>query len=110
MRKHTVERLREQWSAVEAIARQYDTLYANFLRAPDGVVEFLKFLRQSRQIYWRMGDLLSRISHAIHCWDAVSRGFVERRMPADKLVGLFETLQAVLGGGAEQKVAAVVWE
>jgi hypothetical protein len=109
MRKVTVERLREQWASVEAIARQYENLYANFLRVPEGVVEFLKFLRQSRQIYWRMGDSLSRINHAIHCWDVTTRGYVERRLPADKLSNLFDTLQLVLGA-AEQKVAAVVWE
>lgn len=109
LRKHTIERLRAQWAGVESIARQYEALYANFLRVPEGVVEFLKFLRQSRQIYWRMGDSLSKISHAVHCWDSITRGYVERRLPADKLTSLFDTLMLVLGG-TDQKVAAVVWE
>ncbi|MGH7087417.1 MAG: hypothetical protein ACREFQ_00785 [Stellaceae bacterium] len=109
MRKATVECLRERWTAVEAIAREYDTLYTNFLRVPEGVVEFLKFLRGSRQIYWRMGDALSRLSHAVHCWESLTRGYAERRLTADKLMNVFESVQLVLGA-ADEKVSAVVWD
>lgn len=108
-RRTVVERFREQWSAVEAIARKYEALYANFLRVPEGVVEFLEFLRKSREIYWRMGDTLSKINHAIYCWDSLTTGFIERRLPADKLVYLFETMQLVLSG-SERVESAVVWK
>jgi hypothetical protein len=109
MRRGTVERFREQWNAVEGIARQYESLYANFLRAPEGVVQFLDFLRRSREIYWRMGDSLSKINHAIHCWDNVSASYAERRLPADKLTSLLEMLQLVLSG-TDKAASAVVWQ
>jgi hypothetical protein len=109
MRRATVERLREQWNAVEAIAREYESLYANFLRKPEGVVEFLNFLRKSREIYWRMGEALSKINHAIHCWDSVSAGYADRRLPADKLSYILEILQLVLSS-SEHAASAVVWE
>jgi hypothetical protein len=109
MRRTTIERFREQWSAVEAIAREYEVLYANFLRVPEGVVKFLDFLRRSREIYWRMGDSLSKINHAIHCWDSVSSGFADRRLPADKLTSLLEILQLVLSG-SDKMATAVVWQ
>jgi hypothetical protein len=109
MRRTTIERFREQWNAVEAIAREYETLYANFLKVPEGVVKFLDFLRRAREIYWRMGDALSKINHGIHCWDSVTTGFVDRRLPADKLTYLFEILQLVLSG-TDKMATAVVWQ
>ncbi len=109
MRRTVVERFREHWSAVENIARKYESLYANFLRVPEGVGEFLDFLRKSREIYWRMGDTLSKLNHAIYCWDSLTTGFVERRLPADKLTYLFETMQLVLTG-SERVETAVVWK
>lgn len=109
LRRMIVERFRDQWTAVEAIARKYEALYANFLRAPEGVVEFLDFLRKSREIYWKMGDSLSKINHAIYCWDSLSQSFSERRLPADKLTYLFEIMQLVLTGG-DRVETAVVWK
>jgi len=109
MRRTTIERFREQWNAVEAIAREYESLYANFLRMPEGVVKFLDFLRRAREIYWRMGDSLSKINHAIHCWESVSASFAERRLPADKLTSLLEILQMVLSG-SDKVATAVVWQ
>jgi hypothetical protein len=109
LRRGTLGRLREQWNSVESIAREYESLYARFLSDPNGIGDFLGFLRRSREIYWRMGDSLSKISHAIHCWDATSSNFEERRMPADRLVYLLDVLQTVLIG--EQRVeSAVVWQ
>ncbi len=110
LRKLMVERFREQWTAVENVARKYEALYANFLRVPEGVVEFLDFLRKSREIYWRMGDSLSKINHAIHCWESLTTGFLERRLPADKLAYLFEIMQLVLSGSSEKVESAVVWK
>jgi hypothetical protein len=109
MRRTTIERFREQWNGVESIAREYETLYANFLRVPEGVVKFLDFLRRAREIYWRMGDSLSKINHAIHCWESVSSGFTDRRMPADKLTYLFEILQLVLTS-SDKAATAMVWQ
>jgi hypothetical protein len=110
LRKLMVERFREQWTAVENVARRYESLYANFLRVPEGVVEFLDFLRKSREIYWRMGDSLSKINHAIHCWESLTSSFIERRLPADKLAYLFEIMQLVLSGSSEKVESAVVWK
>jgi len=109
LRRTAVERLREHWNAVEAVAREYESLYDRFLSDPNGVGEFLGFLRRSREIYWRMGDSLSKINHAAHCWDAISSAFYERRMPADRLIYLLDILQSVLGGSERVETAAVVW-
>jgi hypothetical protein len=57
-----------------------------------------------------MGDSLSKINHAIHCWDSLTSGFIERRLPADKLAYLFEIMQLVLSGSSEKVESAVVWK
>jgi len=109
LRRGTLVRLRDQWNAVEMIAREYESLYARFLSDPNGIGDFLGFLRRSREIYWRMGDSLSKISHAIHCWDATTSNFEQRRMPADRLFYLLDVLQTVLIG-EERVESAVVWQ
>ena len=110
LRRGTTERLRENWNALETIAREYDMLYERFLTSPAGVGNFVGFLRRAREIYWQMGDALSKINHAIHCWSCTTAAFAEKRLPADKLAHLFEMLQLVLGGEAEKVGSAVVWQ
>ena len=103
LRKATVQKLRHHWSAVEAISREYETLYGKFVSDPAGVVKFIDFLHRSREIYWRMGDSLSKISHAIHCWDVITSAFPERRLASDRLDHVLNMLQLILT--EEQKMA-----
>jgi hypothetical protein len=110
LRRLTVERLRAPWNAVDSITRQYEALYANFLRVPEGVGQFIDFLRKAKEVYWRMGDSLSKINHAIHCWENVSSGFTERKLPAEKLAELLDILAQVLNPAHEQTESAVVWQ
>lgn len=106
--KETVQRLRYHWSTVDKISREYETHYERFVCDRDGVGDFLAFLRRSREIYWRMGDSLSKINHAIHCWDLNTAGFPGRRLPSDRLGQILGILRTVLVG--EERVASeVVW-
>ena len=107
--KETVRRLRWHWSAVEDISRKYETLYARFLTARDGVADFITFLRGSRELYWRMGDSLSKMNHAIHCWDLNTVGFPGRRLPSDHLAHILGVLRTVLVS-EERAASEVVWE
>jgi hypothetical protein len=106
--KETVRRLRWHWSAVEDISRKYETLYARFLTARDGVADFITFLRGSRELYWRMGDSLSKMNHAIHCWDLNTVGFPGRRLPSDHLGHILGVLRTVLVS-EERAATEVVW-
>ncbi len=110
LRRTTTERLRETWNTLELITREYETLYERFLATPDGVGDFLRFLRRSHEIYWQMGDSLSKISHAIHCWKCMTVAYADRSLPAEKLAALLEALQLVLAGGGERVESAVVWQ
>lgn len=110
-RRTTAEQLREHWSAIETISREYEQLYSRFLTTPDGVGDFLKFLRRSHEIYWTMGVALSKINHAVHCWEVTANGPVggDQRLPAEKLSHLLDMLQLVLGG-ARKPAPAVAWQ
>ena len=103
-----MRRLRYHWSAVEEISGKYETLYARFLSDRDGVRDFVAFLRRSRELYWRMGDSLSKINHAIHCWDLNTAGFPGRRLPSDQLGHILGVLRTVLVG-EERAASEVVW-
>lgn len=103
LRKATVQRLRHHWSAVEAISREYETVYSQFANNREGVGKFIDFLHRSREIYWRMGDSLSKINHAVQCWDVITGAFPERKLASDRLDQLLGMLQLVLT--EEQKVA-----
>ncbi len=109
MLKETVRRLRWHWSAVEDITRKYETLYARFLSARDGVADFITFLRGSRELYWRMGDSLSKINHAVHCWDINTAGYPGRRLPSDQLGHILGVLRTVLVS-EERAATEVVWD
>lgn len=107
--KQTVQRLRYHWSAVEEISRKYETLYAGFLTERGGVADFIAFLRGSRALYWRMGDSLSKMNHAIHCWDLNTAGYPERRLPSDRLAHMLGVLRTVLLT-EERTASEVVWK
>jgi hypothetical protein len=107
--KQTVQRLRHHWSAVEEISRKYETLYARFLTERDGVADFVAFLRRSRELYWRMGDSLSKMNHAIHCWDLNTVGSPGRRLPHDRLAHILGVLRTVLAS-EERAASEVVWK
>ena len=96
LRKNTVQKLRHHWTAVDAISQEYESLYAQFVSNPEGVVNFIDFLHRSKEIYWRMGDSLSKINHAIHCWDSTTAAFPDRRLASDRLDHVLQMLQLIL--------------
>jgi hypothetical protein len=104
-RRAVIERLREHWKNVESSTKEYDAAYANFVQSsnPSGFVEFL---RTSKSVYWRMGDSLSKMSHAVNCWDIMSESFASRRLPSDHLEPLLVLLKGVLSGHMGNKKAA----
>jgi hypothetical protein len=96
LRRKTIQQFRLHWTAVEEIARTYQTLYTRFLTAADGVAGFIDFLRGARQIYWRMGDSLSKLGHAVNCWSISTKASSDKQLPPDKLHSLLEVLNLIL--------------
>ena len=99
LRRHTIERLRDHWREVEGIIREYDAVYTQFVEA-ENVGPFVKFLRNAKEAYWRLGDALSKISHAINCWEHVTSVHSGRRLPCDRLAYLLEMSGTILAAKA----------
>jgi hypothetical protein len=95
IRRATIERLRGHWVDVDNTLKQYDKLYGEFVASanPGG---FISFLRGSKAIYWRLGDSLSKIDHALNCWDIWTKGAPARRLAYEPLEALLELLKQIL--------------
>lgn len=95
IRRTTIERLRGHWVDADNTLKQYDTLYGEFVASanPGG---FITFLRGAKAIYWQLGDSLSKIDHAINCWDIWTRGAPGRRLAYDQLEAMLELLKKIL--------------
>jgi len=104
-RRGVIERLRDHWKDVENYTNEYDRIYAKFVDSSDPG-EFISFLRTAKSFYWRMGDSLSKMSHAVNCWDIQTSNFPARRLPSEHLEPLLVLLKAVLSGRASNKKAA----
>jgi hypothetical protein len=96
LRDYAIERLKHHVSAVDDIVREYDKLYERFVVSRDAVVDFIDFLHRSREVYWRLGEGLSALNHATHCWDLSTGNFIARRLPFDRLEQTLNCLLRVL--------------
>ena len=96
LKDNAIERLRHRLAAVDGIIREYDTRYARFVESRDAVVEFIDFLHRSREIYWMLGDGLSALNHATHCWELSTGNYFGRRLPFDRLEQVLTCLLLVL--------------
>lgn len=96
LKESAIERLKHHASAVDEIVHEYDALYARFVVSRDAVTDFIDFLHRSREIYWRMGEGLSALNHATHCWDLSTGNFFGRRLPFDRLEHVLNCLLRIL--------------
>ena len=96
LKESAIERLKHHVSEVTDIVREYEQRYARFVESRDAVAEFIDFLHRSREIYWRLGEGLSALNHASHCWDLGTGNFIGRRLPFDRLEQVLNCLLRVL--------------
>lgn len=95
LRRETVERLRAHWLDADSIFKQYDKLYHEFVASanPGG---FISFLRGAKEVYWQLGDSLSKIDHAINCWDLGTKPAPSRRLPYEQLETILQLVKKIL--------------
>ncbi len=95
IRRATIERLRGHWVDADNTLKQYDKLYGEFVASsnPGG---FISFLRGAKAIYWQLGNSLSKIDHAINCWNIWTKGAPGRRLPFEQLEAMLELLKKIL--------------
>jgi hypothetical protein len=105
IRRTTIERLRGHWIEIDDILKQYDKLYSEFVASanPGG---FIGFLRGAKKIYWQLGDSLSKIDHAINCWDIWTKAAPSRRLPFEQLEAMLELLKKILVPSSNERAQA----
>ncbi|HEV8014893.1 MAG TPA: hypothetical protein VGP48_05150 [Stellaceae bacterium] len=105
IRRATVERLRGHWVDVDNILKQYEKLYGDFVASsnPGG---FINFLRNAKATYWQLGDSLSKIDHAINCWDIWTKAAPGRRLPFEQLETLLELAKKILTPASAERAQA----
>ena len=105
MRRATVERLRMHWVEVDNTLKRYEKLYGEFVASANPGA-FIGFLRGAKAVYWQLGDSLSKIDHAINCWDIWTKSKPGRRLPYEQLEALLELLKKILAPTSEQNARA----
>jgi hypothetical protein len=105
IRRATIERLRGHWVEADNTLKQYDKLYGEFVASanPGG---FISFLRGAKAIYWELGDSLSKIDHAINCWDIWTKAAPGRRLPFEQLEAMLELLKKILIPASAERAQA----
>ena len=105
IRRTTIERLRGHWVESDNTLKQYDKVYGEFVASanPGG---FIGFLRGAKAIYWQLGDSLSKIDHAINCWDIWTKAAPGRRLPFEQLEALLDLLKKILISAAAERARA----
>lgn len=90
------DQLRQEWQTTETIVREYQDSYDKMFKYKISSGPFLAFLKNSNETYWRLGNCLGRINHAIYCWNAMSSRFAERKLPWAQLQEVMKLLTTVL--------------
>lgn len=75
------DRLRAEWQTIEEIVRAYENSYNKMFRDRTSSSDFLAFLRNSNETYWKIGNSLGKVNHAIYCWDVMTNRYDGRRLP-----------------------------
>jgi len=92
-----VQRLRSHWIEVDSVLKDYNQLYDNFVISmnPAG---FINFLRNAKDVSYRVGVSLGKISQAVGCLDMMMRkkaGFGAADRAFDDLLGQLNTALAL---------------
>ena len=85
--------------------KRYEKLYGEFVASANPGA-FIGFLRGAKAVYWQLGDSLSKIDHAINCWDIWTRSKPARRLPYEQLEAMLELLKKILAPTSEQNAQA----
>lgn len=102
------KRFQEEWKAADVVLQDYQSSYDKMFKHRTGSADFLKFLQNSSQAYWTLGNSLGRIGHAIYCWDSMSSRFPERKMPWDQM-NEFIILMSKIFTADKKTATSVAW-
>lgn len=77
----TKERLRSEWQTIETHVNNYKDSYDKMFKYKVSSTEFMTFLKNSNEIYWKLGNSLGKVNHGIYCWEVMTKRYKERKLP-----------------------------
>lgn len=89
------EQIRKDWQTIEDIVKDYEDSYDKMFRYKVSSSEFLTFLKKSNETYWKIGNSLGRVNHAIYCWDVMSSRFKDRKVPWAQMQEIMRLLTTI---------------
>lgn len=75
-------------SILECYQESYDALVFNGVPQP-----FVAFLRESRQHYWRLGEVCARYEQAVRAWGERTQRYAQGKLPPDVVAELVDFLE-----------------
>jgi hypothetical protein len=100
--------LRNEWQRVDTILRNYQDSYDKMFKFNTSSIEFVSFLKNSKAIYWELGNSLGKTGHASYCWNAMSKRFPERKLPWEQLREIIN-LMAKIFEPEKKATTSVAW-
>ena len=95
LRRSARQLLVGHWTrAAEQLNRYRHCFDELFLHKRDAA-PFVEFLRDSKRIFWQLGDGLSRLGHSHAVWQRGTSRFPLRRLPAAQLADLLDSIYQV---------------
>ncbi|MER2519298.1 MAG: hypothetical protein ABTQ34_01265 [Bdellovibrionales bacterium] len=87
--------LRNEWQKAEVILQEYQVSYDRMFKQKISSVEFLTFLKKSRNAYWDLGNSLGKAGHATYCWNAMTNRYKERKLGWEQMREVLKLLAKI---------------
>ncbi len=85
-------KIQENWATGNAILTDYRTSYEGFVGIERNVGPFIGFLRESKENFWRLGDMLGRLEQAVYAWASFTGDKKDAPMPYDRLQDFYQVV------------------
>ncbi|MDE2030361.1 MAG: hypothetical protein KGI97_07345 [Alphaproteobacteria bacterium] len=89
-----------EWKTAEKVLADYQTSYDKMFKLRAGSADFVKFLQNSSQSYWTLGNCLGKTGHVSYCWDAMTKRHPGRKLPWDQLCEFITLLGKIFNNAA----------
>ncbi|WP_374631070.1 hypothetical protein [Ferrovibrio sp.] len=95
LRKLAYADLSGHWRQVNDKLERYRECFDELFLRKKEARPFMDFLRNAKQLFWELGDSLSRLSHSHAVWERATERYTLRRLPATPLWDLLDTLYRI---------------
>ncbi len=73
---------------------EYQSTYNDFIQPQGSVEPFLKFLRNAKPKFWRLGEMVGKIEQTVYAWRTYTRHYEDRPLPYNRLLDFYQILNA----------------